>query len=499
MLEKKEIGKQNNTHVLSPGKHASSDRSAKTTQPSNLPGTHHFLQRNLGNSLMQSMVQGPRLSEGRKDNSSLSTSRGAISHKGSSSCCPSKSGAQAKIQPKLAIGPANDVYEQEADRVAEQVMRMPDSWANNEPNHLDRGIKIRRVTDHRCGGINSSPDIQLNQSGGRPLSDSTCKFMEPRFGVDFSYVRLHADRQAHEKASQINARAFAIGNHIYFGNGESEQNRGLIAHELTHVIQQSNGLNNSIIQRAVRFSTNNPLRIIHWTDGVTTPSGDVWRIVYGDLEYEADIHAEADDPSEFANWEVGLMQTERVEWNRRYWNRPNTDRRGRFLERKLKIPPVPLRDHVTNSIWYAPTAYESVATRAAGGNIADITLSTNDMPASSMIVSASTRSGDASDGADNSYQFRAGMNFVNYVSAHNAATNEWRHLELIYRSAQAEVDFQSDPIAGVAIRTDNRILGQSRRFRWSRAADQPAIGGTLANTYVNDPSNWTLNRVDGWT
>ena len=104
-----------------------------------------------------------------------------------------------------------------------------------------------------------------------------------------------------------------------------------------------------------------------------------------------------------------------------------------------------------------------------------------------------------SDGADNIFQFRQGDNFISFISAHNSVTDEWRHLELIYWSVQDSVDFAPDPAGGVTTTRDDHIHGQSRRFRWSFAADQPAIGATLANTYVSDPANTTVRRVNGWT
>jgi hypothetical protein len=508
MFAMKEIKRQNRGFAPLSKKQTSLDRAGSTKQIDNLPGSTHFLQRNLGNSYLQSITESPQTLGQHNPQNGVSMTKQNFSRAGFSSCCPVKRrGEISKIQTKLTIGPAEDIYEQEADYVAEQIMQMPDSSIQPHSDQPHQRINVRRISAHGGVAFGSDQDIKINQSGGRPLSSATRSFMEPRLGVDFGHVRLHTDHDAHQTASQIQARAFTYGHHIWLGKEESEQNKKLLAHELTHVMQQSTRLNtpavqhkiSPMIQRAVSFSINNPLKIDHWTPGTTTRSGARWRIGYGDFKIDADIHAEADDPAEFTNWEVGLLQTERIEWNRRYWRRPN-DGQGQFLERKLRIPAAPLTDHINNTIvWYAPSTFASISTLAAGGASTDISLTTTDIPSSTMPVNASDRSGDVSDGTDNSYQFRAGINWVQYVSAHNSATDEWRHLELIYRSAQAAVDFQSDPVAAVVIRNDNRTLGQSRRFRWSRAADQPAIGATLANDYVNDPSNWTLNRVEGWT
>ncbi|MBN2118637.1 MAG: DUF4157 domain-containing protein [Anaerolineales bacterium] len=90
---------------------------------------------------------------------------------------------------------------------------------------------------------------------GQPLDASTRSFMEPRFGFDFSRVRIHSDAQAAKSAATAEARAFTIGNHIVFGASQytpgSQASRSLLAHELTHVVQQSRpgGTPQGLIQR----------------------------------------------------------------------------------------------------------------------------------------------------------------------------------------------------------------------------------------------------------
>ncbi|HMS82441.1 MAG TPA: DUF4157 domain-containing protein [Nitrospira sp.] len=156
---------------------------------------------------------------------------------GSCASCAGKEEEQ-KIQTKLAIGPANDVYEQEADRVADQIMRMPDVSAKTGPGQYSAGINIQRRAVSGGNTLNSVPDVELTQSGGQPLSPATRAFMEPRLGADFSQVRVHADPAAQASAAQIQARAFTYGHHIWLAKGESDQDKHLMAHELTHVVQQ---------------------------------------------------------------------------------------------------------------------------------------------------------------------------------------------------------------------------------------------------------------------
>ncbi|HBE28232.1 MAG TPA: hypothetical protein DDW25_05000 [Ktedonobacter sp.] len=83
----------------------------------------------------------------------------------------------------------------------------------------------------------------LNRGGGQPLDTATRAFMKPRFGHDFSRVRIHADERAAESAQSINALAYTVGNDIVFGAGQyapmTAMGQRLLAHELTHTIQQS--------------------------------------------------------------------------------------------------------------------------------------------------------------------------------------------------------------------------------------------------------------------
>ena len=80
------------------------------------------------------------------------------------------------------------------------------------------------------------------RSPGQPLDAATRNFMEPRFGHDFSLVRVHTGTQADESARAVSARAYTVGRDIVFAKGQYdpgiEQGRKLLAHELTHTIQQ---------------------------------------------------------------------------------------------------------------------------------------------------------------------------------------------------------------------------------------------------------------------
>lgn len=143
------------------------------------------------------------------------------------------------LQRKLAIGASNDPLEQEADRVADQVMALPaHSAASGAPP------RIQRFSGQSSGEIGEAPASvdQALASPGRPLEPQLRRDMEQRFGHNFSRVRVHSGAAAEQSAREVNAHAYTVGHNIVFGAGRfapgAQEGRRLIAHELTHVVQQ---------------------------------------------------------------------------------------------------------------------------------------------------------------------------------------------------------------------------------------------------------------------
>ena len=187
------------------------------------------------------------------------------------------------IQTKLQVSTPEDESEQEADRVADTVMRMPEPTVSKQSVVQPVSSQItplaRRACDkcedekqqgqteavdmvHRESRANTATpkvttsvaaSIHTMNGGGSPLSNATRSFFEPRFGADLSQVRVHTDSRAAETASSIQARAFTVGSNIAFGAGhyapESHEGRQLLAHELTHVFQQ----NHNRVQRDTKL------------------------------------------------------------------------------------------------------------------------------------------------------------------------------------------------------------------------------------------------------
>ena len=174
----------------------------------------------------------------------------------------------AAIQPKVVVGASNDEFEREAERVAGQVVSMSHlSGSATAPKHggtaRDDGAAIQRALDPDAldedddsvqrkpvageaanaparsqGGLALSP-ASLGE-GGDPLPDEVRQFFEQRFGRDFSTVRLHHGGTSELLNDQLHSYAFTFANHIWFGRGQRAGVTPLVAHELTHVVQQTN-------------------------------------------------------------------------------------------------------------------------------------------------------------------------------------------------------------------------------------------------------------------
>lgn len=219
------------------------------------------------------------------------------------------------IQAKLKIGQPNDKYEQEADRVADQVMRMPDPKLQRQPENEAEEVTLQpkplagqispliqrqaepdeeeeliqpgydqepeepmpilesvptgnadELDDEKeefiqlKSNADTAPQVTLGiahaihsiKGAGQPLPASERAFFEPRFGRDFGNVRVYSDSRAALTAQSINARAFTLGRDIVFGAEQyspgSRKGRSLLAHELTHIVQQGGGRTSSKAQ-----------------------------------------------------------------------------------------------------------------------------------------------------------------------------------------------------------------------------------------------------------
>ncbi len=173
------------------------------------------------------------------------------------------------FQPKLTINQPGDAYEQEADEVADKVMRM--NYASSDKKfflpsivqrkcaHCEEEEKEkklqRRETVNEPAQANGQTEKYIGTlSGGSPLDSGQQNFFGSRMGYDFSGVRIHNDSNANASAKNVSALAYTHGNDIVFGSGQYQPNtdegKKILAHELTHVIQQNIGNSKQIQSKA---------------------------------------------------------------------------------------------------------------------------------------------------------------------------------------------------------------------------------------------------------
>ncbi len=174
------------------------------------------------------------------------------------------------VQTKLTVGAPGDKYEQEADSMAAKVMTMPDSaiqqpiqrQTEEETEAVGMQPLVNSITPLVQRSLGEEEEVQMksgvqrasdgssqasasvenrlagSKGGGSALPDDVRSFMEPRFGADFSSVRVHTDSTAVQMNKELGAQAFAHGSDIYYGAGKSPGKNELTAHELTHTVQQ---------------------------------------------------------------------------------------------------------------------------------------------------------------------------------------------------------------------------------------------------------------------
>lgn len=213
------------------------------------------------------------------------------------------------IQAKLKIGQANDKYEQEADMMADKVVnnstdtrRTPaiqmmaagsidklQRVEEEEPLQMkeeeeetiqlkeeeeeslqmkEEGRKAKRnrsgdsMGSHTIQGKSIQNNLSASKGKGNAMSTETKSSMENAFGTDFSSVKIHTDTSASQMSRDIHAKAFTNGSDIYFNKGQydpgSTSGKRLLAHELTHVVQQGGAERVNFIQRDLAVDPPNP-------------------------------------------------------------------------------------------------------------------------------------------------------------------------------------------------------------------------------------------------
>jgi hypothetical protein len=379
-----------------------------------------------------------------------------------------------------------------------------------EPEEEEEEESIQTKSNGSIAKINPGIESSINsiKESGQPLSKSARNYFEPRFGYDFSGVRVHTDNKASETAKSINAKAFTKGRNIVFGAGQyaPETNKGktLLAHELTHVVQQNVnrfGQSNKL-QRAVKFKADFENISLKKASGASI-SVSTYNYQNADFSADAKIVATGDTNAELNQWDVGVMQDQVQTWDRYYWQRTNTDGKGSFVEKKYKPINTRFRDQLGGSttVWCADSEHQllsGVASAPKGTKFQkSTTVHTSDVPQGPETVNGSSVPGmDASDGTRNIKTHRTGARFDTYISARNTVTGAWRHLRRLNWNFQRSLDFTGKG-ATLAVGPENVQLGKHGPY--SAGKNAPLTTGKTYNTTLNDNASWYFRRVKGWT
>ncbi len=249
--------------------------------------------------------------------------------------------ANASVQPKLTMGLVDDPYEREADHIADQVVQrqrntsasiVHDSAISRNTSSVNLlqtkcnacvtqdsllpslQTKSRSQIGHSTDSLSHVSDVISGSTAGSAVSPHIRSLTEPVLGSDLSGIRVYSDKRVNQAADSINARAFTHRDGIYLGSGQSPNDVSLMAHELTHTVQQGAATQVPGIQRRIVMRTTSPLSGGS-AGGSSTGTGESLRILTtAEVEsYISDIgtlHHDYDDIISGTGEEFGFVASE---------------------------------------------------------------------------------------------------------------------------------------------------------------------------------------------
>jgi hypothetical protein len=201
---------------------------------------------------------------------------------------------------------------------------------------------VQRILHPQLAAVEAPPAVnEVLRSPGQPLDEGARAFLEPRFGEDFSQVRVHSDAGASWSAEAVNARAYTVGADLIFGRGEyapgTAQGRSLIAHELTHVVQQRSATGRPpVLQRVDKAKTSGGEYIADPYDAMVVPGNGGIVAGYGvniDITFKANDNVDAK--------KIAFVQTAQSVKDGRIHNRFQNDKDKREVLASRMLPAGP--------------------------------------------------------------------------------------------------------------------------------------------------------------
>jgi hypothetical protein len=330
-------------------------------------------------------------------------------------------------------------------------------------------------------------------SGGQNLPKDVNQFYATKMGHDFSDVKIHTGNEAATSANEINARAYTKGNNIVFNEGEynpsTSKGKKLLAHELTHVIQQK-GSNQHKVQRAVKFNVQEwnaeavtPPALENKADFIVFPPKKI--ILIGGL-----VQVNGDKDSECTDFEFGTTQTAWISWVRQYYRGQKSGEGSAVVQYNQSAP---MRDPSSGgNIWYTDKSVNSPA--SCGDSAGSFT---NDAP---WYEIPKTITNDAVKGNPLNYLtgYSRGLHLVHYLTGKKKGGDFFK-TPLKYRYWNMIQDFSFSPNYSKPADTWKNTGSFKVNIGAKGSGETPdapyfTTSGTTANTHFNDDANWTTTE-----
>ena len=303
-------------------------RAPRTAPEPQQPNAARALQQRLGNEGTHAALRFQM--DGRQGTRAAATT-GPLSSPPANERAAEMQARPSPIQASLTISQPGDALEEEADRVADTVMRVP-APPPQVPGISATGRQVQAQASQVAPRVEAN--VRALQGEGSPLPPATREFFETRFGTDFSQVRVNTGGRAEETAKLLGAKAFTVGRSITFGAGQyapaSREGQRLLAHELTHVVQQDAVIRRigTPVQRQKATQNESPAKgnRVNLTIGKTADAPHVqaawynFPIPFTDYEFDPSLEGlktagnlAADKAKEGASWVKGKV-VEMAEW-----------------------------------------------------------------------------------------------------------------------------------------------------------------------------------------